>query len=787
MIVNKNIFFHLVIIVFITTVIMGCSGGDPVTPGFNGDESQQLRTMESSDSNRYEVGFWTINIDTVNMTAEMVPIRSSQIHYNVLHMLEIWACVDCVFIDGLSWSPQGTLLVDIGIRHPYDGTRKDMTGRDVRGIAIFPGTESFPNHTTLDFNEIPQPLLASKYLVNPDGYTTHYNRETSKEGSSLQTYLRGNMTFPTEANIIGNLHPFKYFYTSEYKRLFIPTDDPDDAVIQTYEIDIKFQQEFTFAYSVDASWSLPHEWPVVNPLTAFDVSANSLEAFDISVTVESNSLTRQGGSAILTVDIFDHQGYETVSTIHYESPDLFYGIKEIDPTSFIFNDGDEQLTYQVTIDNENGDAVSVNGGCDVLFVVEDLSQSVINQDLHAYNIFTLPVDDPPAVWRPKDDWFEAQEFPGPTPSGPDFDVTVIADPQEPWAIEAGEPMVLFNDDGGEKYIAYNPEFDEWLDFAGYPGAPGSFLQPTYRMDAAYSGGFCVISGSNETVSGEYKVRHCMNMHVPGGVYTASWYTGSLNDPIPYLEYPGDVSGGFGVSPGDPVYGLFLWDSAAGYSKPAYTSLERIAAPYNDPGEGIRSFLPVEADLDYGVAPFGVSEHFFVGMAVDDAVTGEASPLACHLAVAESKEVSVNNYEREIDIWRIDFADPLGLYHVRNFRDMFLGHSMPWPVLESPRIVDIEYLPAEFNQQYMGQDQYPEHNWLAVLYTYDSSPTWFIEIFDPMLEGGTGYEWSVPIYSIGLFEGHAYAMDVDPVNFEIYVIHDKSTGPAMPYLTCLEYY
>jgi hypothetical protein len=47
---------------------------------------------------------------------------------------------------------------------------------------------------------------------------------------------------------------------------------------------------------------------------------------------------------------------------------------------------------------------------------------------------------------------------------------------------------------------------------------------------------------------------------------------------------------------------------------------------------------------------------------------------------------------------------------------------------------------------------------------------------------------MPLYVIGPFTGKALALDVDPVNFEIYVLHDNVPFGANNYqLTCLEYY
>jgi len=774
------------VILILVFLLIGCGGKGPTDPGLVPTGQPAVRSPETEwlSDGRVTWGYWDITIDPVNMTSEVVPLRTGQVHYNVLQMLEGWACKNCVGIEGLSWSEQDTLLVDISIRHPYAYNRLDLTGRDVRGVAIFNGTSSFPYHTVRDENGVEQPLLASRVLLNADGWTTHFNRETAKEGLGLFDYRRGKMTFPDENTIIGNLHPFKYFYTDVYKRLF----RPGYTKVQTYELAIKPASPFTFAYSVDAAWNFPLKWPVIDPINDFDLSANAREAFQIStftVTVDDNTLTRQGGHADVTFEIWDHQGFSSISTITIEAPDLFVGTISVDPSTPAWTT-EESARYKVTINNETGHAKTEDGGSDVLFVVEDLNQSVVGEDLRAYEITTLAVEDVPMGWRPRDNTFANLAFPGPIPPGPNYDMTVISDPQDPWAFEQGESMLVFTNDDDESYTACNRDFSDWVKLAGYPANPHSWLLPTRRIDAASTGAFGVVSDSDVQVSGEYLVKHCTNMHNAGGTYTTSWFTGTLGDPSPFLELARDVSGGFGSAIGDPVYALYLFDPDAGYAQPAYTSLHRIGAPYNDPDEVLRAYVPLSASLSGGAPPYGVSFNDFAAMAVDDDPVGEESPFAVYVYAAENSSFGPG-ISRELDVFRVNFSDPLGLQHIHTYPSNLLGYSLTWPPGQQPMIVDICVLPAMTNGVYMGAGEYAEHNWIAVLYTFTLNAQWFIEIFDTQADDPVG-AWQYPIYATPYRMGHALAMDVDPANFEIYVLHDdQPLGSGTPRLTCLEYY
>ena len=73
-----------------------------------------------------------------------------------------------------------------------------------------------------------------------------------------------------------------------------------DENTRTYDIDLP-PGAFTFGYSVDASWEPPNPYPPVVIPDDFPITANSLEAFQLSPNVVANTLTRTGGSATLEI------------------------------------------------------------------------------------------------------------------------------------------------------------------------------------------------------------------------------------------------------------------------------------------------------------------------------------------------------------------------------------------------------------------------------------------------------------------------------------------------------
>ncbi|MCX6645787.1 MAG: hypothetical protein NTY09_05450 [bacterium] len=779
------------IIMLTMVLIFGCGGkGNPVVPAGNDTNQAEMTTDNTGNlpEQRIMMGYWDVEINTEQLTASIVPDRNAEIHFNILQLLEGWACTDCVTIGNIKWTPQNTLLVDFGVRNPFPPDRLDLTARDTRGIIIFDADPNsyFPNHTTRGKHGDNVPLNASRIIVNPDGYTTHYNRETAFEGLYMDQYRRGRFTPENENAIVGNLHAYKAFYSHEQGRMLYPgaTD------IQTYELNVQKWTIFRFGYSVDACWQMPLTWPVTDPYTDFPISANSNEAYQISMSILDNNIDRHGGSADLLVDIYDHQGFDTISTISLEAPDFFQGKIDIDPNMYLW-DNYPITRYQIAIHNTYGHGDVENGGSDVLIDVEDTVMSVVGDDLQAFNIWTIPVTDIASGWRPRDGTFLNQEFFGPHPNGKDLDFTVISQPADEWAFEPGESMLLFKDESREKYVAYNRDFTDYKNFAGYPGSPGSWIEATRSIDAAAGGAFGVQSDSDMTVSGSYKVKNCTSMHLPGGAFTTCWYTGSLSDPAPYLEIGGDVSGGFGNTLGDPIYAYYKFDPSAGYPMPPLTSIQRIGEPYNDPNNAFRAMIPTQVLMTEGTLPlqYGVCSEYFVAMGIDDRIPGEPNQFTVDVYTVENNPVTLTDNRREMDVYRIDFTSPLAYQRIRTYTNSMLGtSSIPWSAGVSPQIIDVDVLPAFTNNVYMGNGNYPEHNWVAVLFA-QSPGKWFIEIFDVYDETGvSGDNWKKPIYYMGPYSGMGIAMDVDPKNFEIYVLSDDlPLGTGQYRLSCLEYY
>ena len=433
-------------------------------------------------------------------------------------------------------------------------------------------------------------------LLNADGYTTLWNRWMQKEVffPAIFGYIKGKLATKDEYYIQGNLHGFKTYYTSPNRNMF----QANMGATRTYDIQFPATGPVSFAYAVDASWEPPKHIPPSVP-NDFPLTANSIEPYKITVSVVADSLTKTGGAATVDFDVYDWQDATLFSSVHVEAPDLFPGPK--DPGAPIAYPTANSARYEVVLPNLNGDAVTAEGGSDLLIAVEDVENSTTGPDLTAYNIVKVPVADVAGYWRDRhgDGTFVNVPLGAPyisPSSGPTGvpDLTVVSDPVSPYAVFGGDPEILLFDDTNSRFIIWNRTLNGSIVRAGYPySTPPSWLLDPMAIDATNSGIFGVISSNTLVIPpGPYEVENAVNMFGKDGVYigNSSWWTNTDDGtPNAYLEKARDVTGGFGNVVGDPVYGLYAYESGA---TPTSASVLSIGNPYTTPGNTFRTWIPM---------------------------------------------------------------------------------------------------------------------------------------------------------------------------------------------------
>jgi len=375
-----------VLSILLALFLVSCSGGGPTIPQLSSNEESAIKHQTDVDAHRQNthslLGYYLIYLNPADLESEVVPVRSVAGHWNALKWLEQAPCTDCLKLVNIDPSGSGSLLVDVQFEHPFSGLM-NLTGFDVRGIAMFNGSHVFPDSGL----NTPDSGAGEGELVNADGYTTLYNSSTAGSGpGGLQGYIKGKLAsiIPPNATLNG------------YKRHI--TDDPantrnafyaGDVTTVTYEV-VMPTAGFIFGYAVDASWVAPTVKPVEDPMTDFPPEANCPEPWNITVQEEpyptSPGLSDEGGSTILSVDVYDYQGKDSHALPVIECPELFDG----NITATFSADGAGFTTYEAVVTN---DKYAPAGQYKCLISVEDNENAGSPDwlDLTAYQIINLSV------------------------------------------------------------------------------------------------------------------------------------------------------------------------------------------------------------------------------------------------------------------------------------------------------------------------------------------------------------------------------------------------------------
>jgi len=351
--------------------------------GVNASPAQQQPTAH------YLWGFYKIYIDLAENVAEITPERKVASHFNVIQFLEQGPCSNCISIPSVKPSAHKTMLVDVKIKHPF--AQKYWTGFDVRGIAMFKGSKTYPQSGLTASSR----ALGDMELVNADGFTTLYNIGTiGQSPNGFQEYCKGKLSTPKDPSAVLN----------GYKRY--TSDDPlntrsafyaDKEITQTFDLDM-IGASMIFGYAVDASWAPPTTQPVTDPMQDFPPGANCPEPWKIEIadTPVGVGLTDQGGESVLTLDIYDWQGKSSHYAPIIECPELFDSI-----TTAAFKQ--EFTGYSRWEANIANTKLAAEGKYTCLIKVTDTKNDTAPPylDLTSYQLYTIDVAhfyDPTKGW-----------------------------------------------------------------------------------------------------------------------------------------------------------------------------------------------------------------------------------------------------------------------------------------------------------------------------------------------------------------------------------------------------
>jgi len=333
---RTSILIYLVIL----ALVFGCSGGGgqtPTAPGA-GDSQFTANVDHSAAGNSYIWESGEVILDTEELEATVVPLRTAEFTLNIVKFMQppagSLANLQVAFDLPNCDIPNAYVDVDTTISHPFPGT--DYWGFDVRVIIIGGGSTTGKNDTTVRY-ATPSELR----LVNADGYTRWWNRDEFGPFEKIFGYTEGALAPKNFTLNFATVNGYKYFAPG-IPATQVPPNPTDvsrgnfASGSVTRQMLLQFPQgtpkPFKFKYSISASWDTPTTSPPTN-VSQFPATANQQEAYQIVVTQDPASTAYYdnddqtfGGDLILSIEIWDWQAdgnaADEISAIWLESPTL---------------------------------------------------------------------------------------------------------------------------------------------------------------------------------------------------------------------------------------------------------------------------------------------------------------------------------------------------------------------------------------------------------------------------------------------------------------------------------
>ena len=323
------------------TLLIGCgTSRDPIAGGTDGDVApavQQPSDSRCGTGNRVLWGLWKISISADRQTITVVPDRVGALHFNVVRLLEVAPCTDCLRVKNVQVIPDG-LRADVTLVHPFPGLLR-YTGFDIRGIFISGEDYTFP----VSGRKIAWGDDVAR-MLNPDGYTHLFNpTDFPYTKPPILGYIPGHKA--PGGDLSATLNPYVAYEQQQPRCVFMP------GTASTRTVELHFPPgPLEFGYAVDASW-FPAGVEVTDPVNDFPPEANCMEAYRADVQLGQGLNPTVGSEAQVQVEVCDHQGLESIESVTIEAPDLFSGERAL---SFSTATGEESFLFTGIVANELG-------------------------------------------------------------------------------------------------------------------------------------------------------------------------------------------------------------------------------------------------------------------------------------------------------------------------------------------------------------------------------------------------------------------------------------------------
>ena len=205
-------FLYVVVLLMLMIIAGGCSsggGGNPVAPPGNNVSQINIDSIPvgvatwDSNGNPYDgfgvLGLFDVIINHDLLTGELTPLRAAGSTdvleiVDITNFLSLAPCTDCVKIFSIELDTDGNLVLNIGIKHPFDAgdPLKPITGRNRADLHVFnvEGQVVDTGESATSFAGLGM-SVGNVGLINADGFSPY-----------LDSVL--DDIFPSAANI----HPY---------------------------------------------------------------------------------------------------------------------------------------------------------------------------------------------------------------------------------------------------------------------------------------------------------------------------------------------------------------------------------------------------------------------------------------------------------------------------------------------------------------------------------------------------------------------------------------------------
>jgi formylglycine-generating enzyme required for sulfatase activity len=277
-------------------------------------------------------------------------------------------CDNCFQVGNFGVTSNGILFCDVTLTHPFPGL-DEYSGFDPRLIFITGSDFTFPESGhSISWNGDHIKLMYA------DGYTNLFNPTDYPVDLPVPDALKYTPGILSPGgDLSATLNPYLAFNRNAERRIFY------SAEASTEKLMMKLPDgPLEFGYAVDVCWT-PVEPPVNNPLEDFPPEANCREAYQVYVHQGVGLTDLTGSEASVQVEIWDHQGIDTVSTVLMEAPDLFSGLIELNLSTTM----DEKIIFKGILVNELGAGL---GDYPVLIRVLDFDEDENLGPIDAWNV-----------------------------------------------------------------------------------------------------------------------------------------------------------------------------------------------------------------------------------------------------------------------------------------------------------------------------------------------------------------------------------------------------------------